>query len=1132
MKKLNLLLVFFVFINLNTFAQIFTKITEGPLVNDKSDGIGCTWGDYDNDGDLDVFIAVSQPSLNNPNRRNFLYQNNCNGQFTKIIAIPGDMVTDEEISNTATWVDYDNDDDLDLFVTNQPGKNSLYRNNGDGTFSKIINNAIVNDITPARGCGWADYDNDGDIDLAISHIGNNLYNNSGDGTFTKITTGDIASFSGFSLSTAWADFDNDGDMDLFIANGIIKRLFYRNNGDGTFSLITTIPIITDQSSFILGCTWADYDNDLDLDLFLTTGLGNRKNFLYRNNNDGTFTQITNGPLVNDLSDTQGSSLWGDYDNDGDLDVFVTNIGQNFLYQNNGNGTFSRITNEIVETDIIVESWSAVWVDFDNDGDLDLFVPNAFGSPNNFLYLNNGNANHWIDIKCVGTISNRSAVGARVFAKANINGFDTWQMREININANGFFSGGIPPLNVHLGFGDATIIDSLRIVWPTSGITQIFTNVAVDQFIEITEGINAIAIAEPCVPDLPVEDPGFVIGTVFNDVDSNCIFDPLIDFPISNRIVEARPGPNFVFSDNSGNYEFRLPEDSYNIKQAVTQNDIWNLQDCQDSILPVNVVPVSTISDKDFANQPALFAAVCGVTTTIVSTPFQQGSCPSGLQLISPCPGFLHKYCIDVTNTGTSPLLPGSELQVVLDPFMTFSIVSLDGCGFGPPTVDITGTILTWSFPQIGAGVTCTICIDVNVNGVSFPFSSGATANVNCVGNTTGTDSDSETDPIECSCDPNDKLISPKGCGPFGSIGRDEILVYKVRFQNTGTGPANDIIIRDELDSNLDISSLKITASSDPITRVEIIPDNALIITFENINLPDSASDPAGSQGFVVFSIKPKDGLPDGTIITNQAGIYFDRNDVVLTNTTLNTIRDNPFPIADFEANHSLTSTDLVYDFTYTGGTSDNAFFEWDFGPDAAPSISTDENPSDIEFNSTGFKQITLTITRFGCTSSIAKTVEVVDVHCGKNNDKILICHIPPGNPGNSQTICISPNSLSDHLAHGDGIGPCPPSNARKARDKEDKSITNAHKSQNIFEVYPNPFSQTTTFYFTIPETGYVKLELFNNIGQKVVTLYNTYAEAQKEYSLQFNSQNLPEGIYLGMLQTGNERKIIKIVVLK
>ncbi|MBW8051951.1 MAG: VCBS repeat-containing protein, partial [Cytophagales bacterium] len=139
MKKLNFLLVLFVSINLNTFAQIFTKITEGPLVNDKSDGIGCTWGDYDNDGDLDVLIAVSQPSLNNPNRRNFLYQNNCNGQFTKIIAIPGGIATDEEISNTATWVDYDNDDDLDLFVTTEfKEKNSLYRNNGDGTFSKII----------------------------------------------------------------------------------------------------------------------------------------------------------------------------------------------------------------------------------------------------------------------------------------------------------------------------------------------------------------------------------------------------------------------------------------------------------------------------------------------------------------------------------------------------------------------------------------------------------------------------------------------------------------------------------------------------------------------------------------------------------------------------------------------------------------------------------------------------------------------------------------------------------------------------------------------------------------------------------------------------------------------------------
>jgi len=152
-----------------TSAQTFTKVTTGPLVNDASETIGSTWGDYDNDGDLDLFVNVNQPSLNNLNRNNYLYQNNCNGEFTQIIAIPGGVVSNDGTSFSSSWIDFDNDNDLVLYISNGSGENNfLYRNNGDGTFEKIITGIIVNDGGFSGGASWADYDNDGFLDLLVA----------------------------------------------------------------------------------------------------------------------------------------------------------------------------------------------------------------------------------------------------------------------------------------------------------------------------------------------------------------------------------------------------------------------------------------------------------------------------------------------------------------------------------------------------------------------------------------------------------------------------------------------------------------------------------------------------------------------------------------------------------------------------------------------------------------------------------------------------------------------------------------------------------------------------------------------------------------------------------------------------
>ena len=312
-----------------------------------------------------------------------------------------------------------------------------------------------------------------------------LYHNKGNGVFEKITTGAIVNDGGYSASVSWGDYDGDGCVDLFVANVNNQPNFlYHNNCDGSFSKITAGPVATDVG-FSSTSNWVDYDNDGDLDLFV--GNWHVDNFLYRNDGGGTFTKITTGVIVTD-GNVQDSS-WADYDNDGDMDLLVgpPEIGLQRLYQNNGDGTFTRITSEPIVADSGTPM--GVWGDYDNDGDLDLFGAERDG--NNHLYRNDGNENHWIQIKLIGagpkqartaTGANKSAIGARVTAMATINGRTVQQMQEVS-GQTGFI--GQNSLDAEFGLGDATMINAITVKWP-SGAVQVLTNMAVDQVLTIRE----------------------------------------------------------------------------------------------------------------------------------------------------------------------------------------------------------------------------------------------------------------------------------------------------------------------------------------------------------------------------------------------------------------------------------------------------------------------------------------------------------------------------------------------------------------------------------------------------------------------------------------------------------------------
>lgn len=482
------------------YAQTFTRVTTGDIVNDGSYTEGVYWLDYNNDGYLDMFAA------NIVNQSNLLFLNNRNSTFTKITT--GVIVTDVGFSYGGCFGDFNNDGYADMYVINGGGSSNrikfLYMNNGNGTFSRITTGAVVTDLSGAWGTATADYDNDGKLDIFVSNFNQNnfLYNGSGEGTFTKITSGIIVNDGGSSIGCAWCDYDNDGFADLFVANGNFgagqANFLYKNNGNGTFTKITTGSIVTDVANSV-GGSWGDYDNDGDFDLFVTNYSGANNN-LYKNNGDGTFTKITSGQIVNDGGSSTGAS-WGDCDNDGDLDLFVSNDlnENNFLYLNNNDGTFTKITSgDIVNNG--GRSNGCVWGDYDNDGDLDIYVANGDQpiAQNNFLYNNNGNSNNWINILCKGTVSNRSAIGARIIVRATINGSAVRQTRE-KFGQTGYNSQN--SLNEEFGLGNASVIDSIIVRWPNGNIES-YTNVAPNRFITITEnqGITNINNPSTIVPN--------------------------------------------------------------------------------------------------------------------------------------------------------------------------------------------------------------------------------------------------------------------------------------------------------------------------------------------------------------------------------------------------------------------------------------------------------------------------------------------------------------------------------------------------------------------------------------------------------------------------------------------------------
>ena len=467
-------------------AQTFTRITDptNPIATDPASPAmfaGASWMDFDGDGHSDLFVS----NLG-------LYRNLGGGVFTKV-NVPqnttrlgnswADVDNDGDLDLATVGVA--GFGGARLFLNQGPAG---FARMLDGVLADSIGLA-------GWACAWGDYDADGRVDLVITGFGNatqrnSLIRNLGGGLFARDNSTDVTVDPAPHTVPSWSDFDLDGDLDLSIgagpANGTLgPDFFYRNAGAGAIprlDRITSGALATDVRDGQI-CNWIDYDNDGDLDVYITN-YNSQANHLYRND-AGTLVRVLDaGPIVTDVG-VNTASVWSDFDNDGDLDCFVSR-GPNRYYRNEGNGTFTSVVLSLTQ----VGSYTAAAADYDEDGDVDLFL-NASATTSKGLYRNDlAPGRHWLRVRLTGAASNRAAIGARIRVHATIGGQAVWQLREVSAQ-NSF--NGHSDLELHVGLGDAIGIDSLEVTWP-SGRQELLRDVAVDRRLNLIEGDSPTPVA--------------------------------------------------------------------------------------------------------------------------------------------------------------------------------------------------------------------------------------------------------------------------------------------------------------------------------------------------------------------------------------------------------------------------------------------------------------------------------------------------------------------------------------------------------------------------------------------------------------------------------------------------------------
>src|SRR5436190_6943707 len=485
----------------NADAQItFTKLTSDPVMQTMAT-TPAAFIDFNHDGWLDLYLGPFGSGVG------AAFTNNGNGSFTRITSGPLTAITGPSFG--AAWGDLDNDGWPDLLVGVNSGQNDVLLRNVAGTFTRLSTQQFPSIGGNANNVAWADYDNDGFLDVFVANSDqiDFLLHNEGNGSFVRVLTNAIATEPGNSQGAAWGDYDDDGLIDLVVSRVNVPTLLYRNLGGGAFQKITN-NVIAQGTSVSQGITWVDYDNDGRFDLFVSNP--NSANWLYHNEGSGQFSRVTSAAMLSDTATHMGC-VWADYDNDGWLDLFIpVNGGQSQLYHNEG-GTFTRVLTGWPGPDP-GPAFGAAWGDTNNDGFPDLVVAHWQSQPA-FLYHNGGNSNRWLSVGLEGRLSNRSAIGAKLRLEATIKGARLRQLRQIS-GGDGLGSQNDP--RASFGLGDADRAETLVIEWP-SGVRQTYRDITANQFLHIIE--PALRISPATIAATAGGDVTFAVSVVADIADS-------------------------------------------------------------------------------------------------------------------------------------------------------------------------------------------------------------------------------------------------------------------------------------------------------------------------------------------------------------------------------------------------------------------------------------------------------------------------------------------------------------------------------------------------------------------------------------------------------------------------------------
>ncbi len=495
MKKKYLIKLLIIITYLNGYSQIsFEEMSEvlgiEMTYGNGEYGGGVSFCDYNNDGwdDITVSSEIGMP---------IKFYKNVNGLFVlDNMSIPDDNFETKQVQ----WVDFDNDGDMDLFATCSTDLNKLYENDGNFNFSDItISSGLNLTAINSWGSSWGDYNNDGYLDVYICFRDfgdtqpNALFKNNGDGTFTNVSiSAELNQIIDPTFCAAFFDYNNDGWQDIFVTNHRFSQSYlYKNNGNETFtdvSLSTGAGVITDGMSTTIG----DFNNDGWFDIYITN-LGNSEsnlNVLLNNNGNDTFTDVS-VITGTDFYSVAWGAVFLDADNDTDLDLYVSGMldGSTTLpsafYENQGNNTFS-IPSDIGFENDIARSFSNAIGDVDNDGLPEIFVIND--NANNYLWKNTTqNSNNWLKVNLEGTIGNKDGIGSKIEIFS-----DGKAQYRYTLNGEGYIAQNSS--TEFFGLGSAKTIDYVKVKW-LSGVEDVLFNVEINKTITIKEGENILSINE-------------------------------------------------------------------------------------------------------------------------------------------------------------------------------------------------------------------------------------------------------------------------------------------------------------------------------------------------------------------------------------------------------------------------------------------------------------------------------------------------------------------------------------------------------------------------------------------------------------------------------------------------------------